>query len=63
MGLTQDLLGQYAYQQHRGAYRVPYGKLPTVNLVVAATKSEDYSWVKHLKIPGLKVIPYIAEYA
>jgi hypothetical protein len=33
----------------------------TVHLVVAATSSEDISWTSQLKIPGLKVIHYIAD--
>ncbi|KUJ19106.1 uncharacterized protein LY89DRAFT_570785, partial [Mollisia scopiformis] len=33
----------------------------SVNLVVAATSKEDYSWVKDLKVPGMTVVPYIAD--
>ncbi|PVH82479.1 hypothetical protein DL98DRAFT_414800 [Cadophora sp. DSE1049] len=35
--------------------------MPSVNLVVAATSKEDYSWVKDLKVPGMMVVPYIAD--
>jgi hypothetical protein len=35
--------------------------MPSVNLVVAATSKEDYSWVKEIKIPGMTVVPYIAD--
>ena len=34
---------------------------PTVNLVLALTKSKDYSWTSNLTIPKLKVIPFIAD--
>lgn len=33
----------------------------TVHLVIAATSSEDISWTSRLKIPGLRVIHYIAD--
>lgn len=32
-----------------------------VHLVVAATKSEDYSWAENLDMPGLVTLPYIAD--
>ncbi|RAL63689.1 hypothetical protein DID88_003732 [Monilinia fructigena] len=32
-----------------------------INLVIAAKSKEDFSWVKKLKIPKLKVLPYIAD--
>ena len=39
-----------------------YHKPPsTVNLVLALTKEQDFSWTSSLKIPGLKILPYIAD--
>jgi hypothetical protein len=52
---------QHVIKQSNGVYRIPKGQLPSVNLVVAATSKEDYSWVKDLKVPGMTVIPYIAD--
>ena len=60
--LPQEYFEQHAYKQNGGAYRIPKGKPPSVHLVVAATAEEDYSWVHQLKVPGLTVVPYIAEY-
>ena len=52
---------QHVIKQSGGTYRVPKGSSPTVNLVVAATSKEEYSWVKQLRVPGLVVVPYIAD--
>jgi len=46
-----------------GVYRIPKGRPPSVNLVVAAISSEDYSWVENLRVPDLVVVPYIADNA
>jgi hypothetical protein len=54
---------QHVIKQFGGAYRIPKGKSPSVNLVVAAVSTEDYSWVKDLKVSGLVVVPYIADNA
>lgn len=35
--------------------------MPSVNLVVAATSKENYGWVKDIKVPGMTVVPYIAD--
>jgi hypothetical protein len=34
---------------------------PSVNLVVASTLAQDYSWTSKLKIPHLRIIPIIAD--
>jgi len=39
----------------------PYEPAPTVNLVLALTKTQDYSWTSKLMIPNLKIIPFIAD--
>ena len=52
---------QYVLKEHGGAYRIPIGRLPTVNLVVAAISIEDYSWIEQLRVPSLVVVPYIAD--
>jgi hypothetical protein len=44
-----------------GIYRTFKGPPPSVNLVIAATQSEDYSWVEELQVPGMNIIPYIAD--
>ncbi|ESZ92636.1 hypothetical protein SBOR_6970 [Sclerotinia borealis F-4128] len=48
-------------RQHGGTYGIPKDPTPSINLVIAATSKEDYSWVKKLKVPNLKVLPYIAD--
>jgi hypothetical protein len=58
---THSITQQQVIQQFGGSYKIPKGQPPSVNLVVAATSIEDYSWVKHLQVPGLVVIPYIAD--
>ncbi|KAG4027135.1 hypothetical protein MFRU_032g00010 [Monilinia fructicola] len=47
--------------QYGGIYGILRGPAPSINLVIAATSKEDFSWVKKLKIPNLKVLPYIAD--
>lgn len=47
-------------RQYGGIYGIPKGPAPSINLVIAATSKENYSWVKKLKIPNLKILPYIA---
>lgn len=60
--LPIEVIEQHVVKQSGGAYRIPKGALPSVNLVVAATSNEDYSWAKKdLKVPGMVVIPYIAD--
>jgi hypothetical protein len=60
--LPPDVIEQHVIKQSGGTYAIPKGALPSVNLVVAATSVEDYSWAeKELKIPGLVVVPYIAD--
>ncbi|TVY39396.1 hypothetical protein LOCC1_G004561 [Lachnellula occidentalis] len=60
--LPIEVIEQHVVKQYGGAYRIPKGALPSVNLVVAATSNEDYSWAKRdLKVPGMVVIPYIAD--
>ncbi|KAE8442112.1 hypothetical protein EG329_003818 [Mollisiaceae sp. DMI_Dod_QoI] len=57
----EEVVEQHVIKQSNGVYRIPKGQLPSVNLVVAATSKEDYSWVKDLKVPGMVVVPYIAD--
>ncbi|KAK0121930.1 hypothetical protein ONS95_010205 [Cadophora gregata] len=57
----QELVDQHVIKDDGGFYRILKGPMPSVNLVVAATSKEDYSWVKELKVPGMKVVPYIAD--
>jgi hypothetical protein len=59
--LPTSTVTQHVIPQPLGTYRIPKGPLPSVNLVVAATSYEDYSWTKTLKIPGMVVVPYIAD--
>jgi Protein of unknown function (DUF3431) len=59
--VSNSITQQHVIKQFGGSYKIPKGQPPSVNLVVAATSTEDYSWVKHLKVPGLVVIPYIAD--
>lgn len=59
--LPASIVAQHVIPQTLGTYRIPKGPLPSVNLVVAATSYEDYSWTKTLKIPGMVVVPYIAD--
>lgn len=54
-GLERQIVMQYG-----GIYGILRGPAPSINLVIAATSKEDFSWVKKLKIPNLKVLPYIA---
>lgn len=60
--IPPEIIEQHVVKQSGGSYRIPKGTLPSVNLVVAATTKEDYSWVnKELKVPGMVVLPYIAD--
>jgi hypothetical protein len=59
--VPNSITQQYVIKEPGGSYRIPKGCPPSVNLVVAATSIEDYSWVKQLKAPGLVVVPYIAD--
>ncbi|TVY58202.1 hypothetical protein LSUE1_G008712 [Lachnellula suecica] len=59
--LPREVIEQHVIKQAGGVYRIPKGTAPSVNLVVAAMSKEDYSWVKELKVPGMTVIPYIAD--
>ncbi|PMD40750.1 hypothetical protein L207DRAFT_459511, partial [Hyaloscypha variabilis F] len=52
---------QHVIKEPGGVYRIPKGRPPSVNLVVAATSTEDYSWVENLRVPELVVVPYIAD--
>ncbi|KAI9641443.1 hypothetical protein NHQ30_010250 [Ciborinia camelliae] len=54
-GFERQIIRQYG-----SIYGIPKVPAPTINLVIAATSKEDYSWVKKVKIPNLKVLPYIA---
>lgn len=56
-----DIIEQHVVKDNNGLYRIPKGGSPSVHLVVATTSKEDYSWVKELKVPGMKVIPYVAD--
>jgi hypothetical protein len=60
-GLPNSITEQHVIKESGGTYRIPKGRPPSVNLVVAATSTEDYSWVEHLRVPGLVVVPYIAD--
>jgi hypothetical protein len=59
--VPNSITQQYVIKEPGGSYRIPKGRPPSVHLVVAARLIEDYSWVKQLKVPGLVVIPYIAD--
>ncbi|CAL3970949.1 unnamed protein product [Diplocarpon coronariae] len=59
--VPQELMEQHLVKEQGGLYRVLKGSAPSVNLVVAATTKEDYSWTKDLKVPGMVVVPYIAD--
>ncbi|CZT48655.1 uncharacterized protein RSE6_09385 [Rhynchosporium secalis] len=59
--LPTELIEQHAIKQDNGIYKILKGPLPSVNLVIAATSKENYSWVKDLKVAGMKVVPYIAD--
>jgi hypothetical protein len=52
---------QHVIKEPGGVYRIPKGRPPSVNLVVAATSTEDYCWVENLRVPELVVVPYIAD--
>ncbi|TVY12875.1 hypothetical protein LARI1_G008283 [Lachnellula arida] len=57
--LPIEVIEQHVVKQSGGAYRIPKGALPSVNLVVAATSNEDYSWAKKdLKVPDNTSAPY-----
>ncbi|PMD55375.1 uncharacterized protein K444DRAFT_538242 [Hyaloscypha bicolor E] len=60
-GVPNAVTQQHLIKESGGTYRIPKGRPPSVNLVVAATSKDDYSWVKHLRVPELVVIPYIAD--
>ena len=34
---------------------------PSINLVLALTKAQDYSWTAKLTVPGLSIVPFIAD--
>ena len=59
--VPKEVVDQHVIKQSGGLYRIPNGPPPTVNLVVAAMAREDYSWVKDLKVPGMSIVPYIAD--
>ena len=59
--IPQELVEQHVIKEDGGFYRILKGPMPSVNLVVAATTKEDYSWVKDLKVPGMVVVPYLAD--
>jgi len=61
--ILDSIAQQHVIKESGGVYRIPKGRPPSVNLVVAATSSEDYSWVDNLRVPELVVIPYIADNA
>ncbi|KAL3425067.1 hypothetical protein PVAG01_04348 [Phlyctema vagabunda] len=56
-----ELVEQHVIKQSSGLYRIPEGPPPSVNLVVAATSNEDISWLQELKVPGMQIIPYMAD--
>ena len=60
-GVPSSITQQHVTKQSGGVYRIPKGRPPSVNLVVAATSNEDTSWIKHLRVPGLFVVPYLAD--
>ena len=56
--LVPEIIEQHVIHSSNGLYRIPKGEpMPSVNLVVGATSTEDYSWVKDVKIAGMKIIP------
>jgi hypothetical protein len=59
--VQQELVEQHVIKQTSGVYRISKGPPPSVNLVVVATSKENYGWVKDLKVPGIVVVPYIAD--
>lgn len=59
--IPRGIIQQHMIKQPGESYRISKGPLPSVNLVIAATSKEDYSWVKELKVSRLVVIPYIAD--
>ncbi|KAG4438833.1 hypothetical protein IFR05_005673 [Cadophora sp. M221] len=59
--LPQELIDHHAIKEDGGVYRILKGPMPSVNLVIAATTKENYGWVKDLKVPGMNVVPYIAD--
>lgn len=61
--VPKTITRQHVVKHPGGAYQIPKGPSPSVNLVVAAMSTEDYSWVKDLRVPGLVVVPYIADNA
>ncbi|TVY84874.1 hypothetical protein LSUE1_G000680 [Lachnellula suecica] len=34
---------------------------PSVNLVIASTLAQDYSWTSNIRIPNLRIIPFVAD--
>ncbi|KAE9367838.1 hypothetical protein N431DRAFT_416757 [Stipitochalara longipes BDJ] len=60
-GVLNSITQQHVIKESGGVYRFPKGRPPSVNLVVAATSMEDYSWVDKLRVPELVVVPYIAD--
>lgn len=59
-GLSPESPDRVIGKQYGGSYGISLRKMPTANLVIAATQAEDYSWTSRLTLPA-KVIPYIAE--
>ena len=55
-----EVVEQHVIKQSQGVYGISKGPLPSVNVVVASTSTEDYSWVGDLKVPNFNIIPYIA---
>lgn len=58
-GIPQEVVEQHVVKQSQGVYGITK-KVPSVNLVIAQTVSEDTSWVKDLKNPNFNVINYFA---
>ncbi|RDW87739.1 hypothetical protein BP5796_03433 [Coleophoma crateriformis] len=56
-----EVIQQHVIKQSGGVYRIPDGPPPTVHLVVAATSTEDTSWLTELRVPGMETIIYIAD--
>ncbi|KAK2624781.1 hypothetical protein QTJ16_005974 [Diplocarpon rosae] len=60
--VPKEIIAQHVFPDQGGRLsRFLKGSTPSVNLVVAATSTEDYSWTKEVKLPGMVVVPYIAD--
>ncbi|PBP25401.1 hypothetical protein BUE80_DR003817 [Diplocarpon rosae] len=58
--VPKEIIAQHVFPDQGGRLsRFLKGSTPSVNLVVAATSTEDYSWTKEVKLPGMVVVPMI----